>query len=83
MLAAGPVAALRASINSIVTVSLHWPLPFPSFPIVMHVNPLSPVRRVRMLPFFSMRTTAAPFATALGAAERTWAMYSESEICFC
>src|ERR1700687_2637495 len=49
----------------------------------MHVKPLFPARRWRRLPSFSTRTTAAPFATASGAAERAWVMYSESDVCFC
>jgi hypothetical protein len=54
-----------------------------SVPMIMHVNSFFPSRSVRMLPSACIRTTVAPFPTASGAADRAWAMYSESEDCVC
>src|ERR1700733_11801480 len=49
----------------------------------MHVNPLFPSRRVRRVPSCSTRTTAAPFATASGAADKACVVYSASDTCWC
>ena len=52
-----------------------------SVPMTMQVKPLVPLRSVRMEPSLSTRTTAAPSATAFGAAERAAAVYWESDVC--
>src|SRR5438132_12545923 len=65
----------HAAKNSMLFASAHI---FSPPPTTMHENPFLPSRSVVIFPSFSMRTTAAPWATASGAAERACAMYSAS-----
>src|SRR6516225_10115480 len=64
--------------NSMALASPHMRGEPTSGPRSMQLKPLLPARTVVMLPSFPMRTTAAPLATAAGAAERAAAMYAES-----
>src|SRR5579859_7978132 len=54
-----------------------------SLPITMHVYPFFPARRVCMLPLDSMRTPAAPLATAAGPGAGAWVIYSEADTRCC
>src|SRR5215469_2195795 len=75
----GGACFIQAPMNSMLLASKHAlgePL---SGPMRKQLNPLVPGRSVVMLPSFSMRMTAAPLATAGGAADSAAVMYAESE----
>src|SRR5215469_7144946 len=68
-----------AWMNAMLLLSLH----ILSVPMIRQVNPLVPLRRVRMAPSLPTRTTAASLAIAAGAAESASVMYFASETWAC
>src|SRR5579859_1023128 len=73
-LSVGGSCFITAPKNSMLLPSAHIFSPLST----MQVNPFLPSRSVVLFPSVSMRTTAASFATALGAADKACAMYSAS-----